>query len=321
MRSTIAKALDLILLIPTLLALPLLWALARLRVMGRASRALTDAVGIAVIRKHYYEPVIFPGDLKIDPSAERNLTGLDLNLTGQLTFLNSFNFSPELAFLPLEPTVSEEGKRRFYFHNGVFESGDAEIYYSVVRFLKPARIIEIGSGYSTLIAQLAISKNRAEDASYDCHHTCVEPYENEWLEKSGAEIERKLVEDCDLSLFQQLHAGDILFIDSTHMIRPQGDVLFECLTLLGSLAPGVIVHIHDIFTPRNYPKSWLLDDRRLWNEQYLLEAFLSFNDSFEVLAALNWLKHNHFDILALRCPILAMEPKREPGSFWFKKTR
>jgi hypothetical protein len=112
---------------------------------------------------------------------------------------------------------------------------------------------------------------------------------------------------------ESLEANDILFIDSSHVIRQQGDVEHEYLRLLGLLRPGVIIHAHDIFTPRDYPAAWVLEDRGLWNEQYLLEAFLSFNDSFEVLAALNYLSHEHRDALCNACPILVKEPGREPG--------
>jgi len=96
-------------------------------------------------------------------------------------------------------------------------------------------------------------------------------------------------------------------------------VLHEYLYLLGLLKPGVIVHAHDIFTPRDYPAEWIIERRYLWNEQYLLEAFLSFNKSFEVLAAVNYLAHEHRSELLRACPVFAEQPDREPGSFWFRK--
>ena len=86
-----------------------------------------------------------------------------------------------------------------------------------------------------------------------------------------------------------------------------------------ALKPGVYVHVHDIFTPRDYPEQWVCVERKLWNEQYLLEAFLSHNREFEVVAALNWLHHHHPDKLGEACPILSLQPEREPGSFWFRR--
>lgn len=94
-----------------------------------------------------------------------------------------------------------------------------------------------------------------------------------WLEEVGVSVVRKKVEEVELSFFSRLQGNDILFIDSSHIICPQGDVLFEYLELLPSLNKGVIVHVHDIFSPKNYLKQWLQDEIWFWNEQYLLEAF------------------------------------------------
>jgi hypothetical protein len=166
----------------------------------------------------------------------------------------------------------------------------------------------------------AIEKNEQEDPAYRCRHICIEPYEMPWLEDIGVQVIRKRVEDVGLDLFESLQHDDVLFIDSSHMIRPQGDVLFEYLQLLPTLNPGVIVHIHDIFTPRDYPRDWIVDKMRMWNEQYLLEAFLTNNSQFEVLLALNYLKHSHPDALGAACPILAQEmDSREPGSIWLRR--
>jgi len=129
---------------------------------------------------------------------------------------------------------------------------------------------------------------------------------------------KERVEDLDLALFDQLGDGDILFIDSSHVIRPHGDVTREVLQILPRLKSGVIVHVHDIFTPRDYPDFWTRQERRLWNEQYLLEAWLSGNRDVEIICALNWLKHNHWDALSQACPMLRRNPAAEPGSFWMR---
>jgi hypothetical protein len=114
----------------------------------------------------------------------------------------------------------------------------------------------------------------------------------------------------------ELAEGDLLFIDSTHMIRPQGDVLMEYLQIIPKLTKGVYVHVHDIFTPKDYLKRWVIDDVRFWNEQYLLEALLTDTKKYQVVAALNYLKHHHYDALHKVCPYLSTE--HEPGSFYFK---
>ena len=177
---------------------------------------------------------------------------------------------------------------------------------------RPRRIVEIGSGQSTLMAILALRANRAEDPRYRCLHLCIEPYEAPWLERAGVAVLRRPVEAVPLQVFDTLEAGDVLFIDSSHMIRPQGDVLFEYLNVLPRLKPGVVVHVHDIFTPHDYPASWLVEHVRFWNEQYLLEAFLTHNRSWKVIGALNFLRHRHFEALSAR--LHDFQRAHEPGS-------
>jgi hypothetical protein len=121
----------------------------------------------------------------------------------------------------------------------------------------------------------------------------------------------------DRAVFDSLQEGDLLFIDSSHVIRPQGDVLCEYLELLPRLNPGVIVHIHDIFTPRDYLKEWVVDKVRFWNEQYLLEAFLSGNSSWKIVAALNFLRHDHYSELQRAVPTL--DQRSTPTSFYIQK--
>ena len=136
-----------------------------------------------------------------------------------------------------------------------------------------------------------------------------------WLEELDVDVIRSLVESCDLSLFDSLQANDILFIDSSHIIRPQSDVLTEYLQIIPLLKPGVVVHVHDIFSPRDYLDSWIREDVRFWNEQYLLEALLSNSDRYEILASLNYLSHDYYSHLKSVCPYLT--PQRQPGSFYF----
>ena len=138
-----------------------------------------------------------------------------------------------------------------------------------------------------------------------------------WLEETEVSVVRKKVEQTNIDFFSELEENDILFIDSSHIIRPNGDVLYEYLELLPTLNTGVIVHVHDIFSPRNYPKNWIKDEVRLWNEQYLLEAFLSHNSEWKVIGALNFLHHNHYQDLKTIAPYLM--PDREPGSFYMRK--
>lgn len=275
-------------------------------------RALLE-VGLLPIRKHYYEPFPYVEDLSRPLDEERNLPGINWNVAGQLEFLQELRYAAEI------PDLKAPAARQLEFRldNGSFESGDAEYLYQLIRAKKPRRIIEIGSGHSTLIAQRAVGRNREEISGYECDHLCVEPFEAPWLEKTGVTVVRKRVETVDLGLFAQLQADDLLFIDSSHVIRPQGDVVTEYLQILPSLKPGVLVHVHDIFSPRDYPPEWVIDRMWLWNEQYLLEAFLTNNDSWKIVGALNLLHHAHFEELRRVCPYLTRD--REPGSFYIQR--
>jgi len=271
------------------------------------------ALGVFPIRNHYYEPQFDFRSAKSPLSQDRLLPGIDWNIAEQLRILDTLTFSQEL----LDTPQSKSGEREFYFNNAMFESGDAEYWYQLIRATKPKRIFEIGSGNSTLMAIKAIRKNQEQVPSYTCKHVCIEPYEMPWLERTGVSVIRKRIEDVEASLFSELGENDILFIDSSHMIRPQGDVLFEYLELLPTLRPGVIVHVHDIFSPKNYPKRWLVDQVKFWNEQYLLEAFLSHNGSWKIMGSLNLLHHRYYEKLKLVAPFLT--PDREPGSFYLRR--
>lgn len=306
-----------------LMAAPVLLAAVLLKGARRAglhrlplSRGVLRRVGMMPIRKHYYEPMVDASMLRTDLTTERELPGIDWNVEGQLEFLAKARFTTELT--GLEGEVSSGGPE-FRFHNGMFEHGDAELFYSLLRLTRPRRLIEVGAGNSTLVALRAIAANRAEDPMYTCRHVCIEPYEVAWLEALDVELVRRPVEELAPAMFEELEAGDVLFIDSSHIIRPQGDVLHEYLNILPRLAEGVIVHVHDIFSPRDYPREWVLGRHRLWNEQYLLEAFLTHNSSWQILAAVNYLHHHHFEALKAACPNL--RPAHEPGSFYLVKRR
>lgn len=273
-------------------------------------------IGVFPIRDHYYEPLFNPLRLKRSLRQDRHLPGINFNDREQLKLLDAFDFNEELLSIPLH----SDGSLSFYYQNDSFLSGDAEFLFNIIRHYRPRKLIEIGCGNSTLMMIEAIVKNRQKDPSYSCEHIAIEPFNAPWLESLGIKPIRKLVEDVDPELFQSLDRNDILFIDSSHMIRPQGDVLREYLELLPSLRNGVLIHVHDIFSPKDYLDLWVLKQVRFWNEQYLLEAFLTLNDQFEVIGALNYLHHHYRAQLCSKCPILASEPEgREPGSFWMRR--
>jgi predicted O-methyltransferase YrrM len=274
------------------------------------SRTIFTRVGVFPILDHYYEPLFQPSHLRFPLSKDRDLPGIEFNAAGQLSLLNRFNYNDEIV----EISKRAQNELTFSFSKGPFRAGDAEYLYNIIRLYKPKRIVELGSGHSTLMAQHAIRKNAEEHGTYHCEHLCIEPYSNRWLEKLPVTVIRSQVETTDKHFFKELKANDILFIDSSHMIRPQGDVLFEYLEVLPVLNTGVLVHVHDIFSPKDYPADWLTKGLVFWNEQYLLEAFLSQNGSYKIVGALNYLKHHHWEEISLKCPMLSLDT--EPGSFW-----
>jgi hypothetical protein len=314
LKTAATRTLDLALAPLVLLTAPFLKAVRRIGLHRLTlCRKCLLWIGVLPIRKHYYEPLVDVAEFRLPPEQERPLPGIDWNVDGQLAFLRSLRYEHELPDL-LAPRSSP---LQFRLQNGSFESGDAELLYQLIRAKRPARFFEIGSGQSTLIARRAILKNAEESPAYNCRHVCIEPFEAPWLEQTGALTIRSRVEDVDRGLFAELAENDVLFIDSSHVIRPQGDVLTEYLEILPSLRPGVIVHIHDIFSPRDYLREWLAESMLLWNEQYLLEAFLTENKSWRILCALNYLGHRHFGELHRACPYLS--PDREPGSFYIQR--
>jgi hypothetical protein len=292
------------------------------RLVAGRRESLPRAVGVwrrmgaEPLRHHYYEPLVFAGDLPEDHwRQDRYLAGWSLEEESQLELLRRFTeYGDEVVALE----GFERGGSRFSYANGFFGPGDADALYCMVRLLRPRRFVEVGAGVSTLVAAAALERNAAEGDG--CDHVCIEPYEAPWLEAlGGVRVQRTRVEDVPGQVFEELTAGDILFIDSSHTVRPGGDVLYELLEILPRLAAGVSIHFHDVFLPGEYPRAWVVELGRRWHEQYMLVAFLAFNSEFGVQLALNWLSRTHPEELRLGCPSLGVFEDRAPGSFWVRR--
>lgn len=312
--DAVAAAVDVVLAPFVLVAAMLLRAVRRVGVERLpVARRILGAVGVFPVADHYYEPLIRPDRLGRPLDMPRVLPGIDLRTEAQLALLREFRFSEELR----EYATGTRQAEHYFFGNGYFDGGDAEFLHHFVRTRRPRRVVEIGSGFSTRLVMAALRRNATDDPTYRCEHVCIEPYEAPWLEHAAVTVLRQPVEMVDRAIFGALEAGDLLVIDSSHVIRPQGDVLTELLEVVPSLRPGVLVHVHDVFTPRDYPKEWVVDKMRLWNEQYLLEAFLTANREWHVVAAVNHLWHDHRETLAEVCPFLSDD--RPPGSFYIER--
>lgn len=184
-------------------------------------------------------------------------------------------YAGEYNSFPREPA----GDGRFYLHNEFFGPVDAEVLYCLVRHLQPRTIIEVGSGYSSLLVRMALEKNGPAAGRL----TCIDPSPRADVAAAADVQVLKPVEQVDVDTFAVLSSDDILFVDSSHVVTTGGDLNFIFFQVLPALAPGVLVHFHDICLPRDYLYEWVVSEKRGYTEQYLLLALLSGNGEYEVL--------------------------------------
>lgn len=273
------------------------------------------------LRAHYYLPI--PDELDLEcAQRESKLPGVEINDNVCLDFLTQVvnKYKAEFSNFP----VAKSNSLGYFLANGTFMAVDGNVYYAVIREFRPRTVIEIGSGNSTLLAANAIRQNLA-DGGHATQLVCVEPFPAAYLEDGSVpevSLIKERVQNVPLSLFESLQSGDVLFIDSTHALRAGGDVYWEFCEILPRLAPGVLVHIHDISLPKPYPASYA-KNRWYWNEQYLLQAFLAFNQKFKVIWPGNYLFCRHRSVLdSAFCPELGQMidafPDATPTSFWLR---
>jgi Methyltransferase domain len=170
----------------------------------------------------------------------------------------------------------------FYVQNSQYGGLDALTLFCMLRSLKPKTLMEIGSGFSTLLS--ADVNRRFFNGAMSV--VCIEPYPLDFLRTGVPGVARLMqskVEDVPIETFSALDKGDVLFIDTSHVSKTGSDVNHIYFEILPRLKAGVIVHIHDIFLPEDYPKSWVIDDGRGWNEQYVVRALLMYSSVFEVV--------------------------------------
>lgn len=273
--------------------------------------------GIHILPVSYYSPV--PNMLELRNKLEKwdnpmEMQGFDWNEEGQYYIMsNVFNlYSKECDF----PQIEKERLNDYdYFIEGSnYPIGDAFILHCLIRHYKPKRIIEIGSGFSTLVAARAGKFNTPPPELIS-----IDPFPSKFedvLSKGFPGFKRLEVipvENLPVDYFNSLQENDILFIDSTHVIKPNGDILYLYLNVIPRLKPGVIVHAHDIFLPFNYPKKWVFENHWFWNEQYLLWAYLLFNHEFEIIFSAHYMKKYIKELQTI------FHGYWTGGSFWFRK--
>ena len=267
---------------------------------------------------HFYSPIASMDDVRqrekeIFELVPRTLQGIDLNELGQLSLLEEFkNYYLDHPF-----KAEQQDNLRYCFENPSYSYSDALFLYCMIRHVRPKRFVEVGSGYSSCVT---LDTNELFfDNTIAC--TFIDPYPQ--LLKSLVrpdECDRiKILPDklqgMDLSLFKELSAGDILFIDSTHISKVDSDVNYIFFKILPILQSGVYIHFHDIFYPFEYPKKWIYEGRS-WTECYLLRGFLSYNSDFEICAFNTFLEYFHADWFDFNMPLCM---KNKGGSIWLRK--
>lgn len=279
--------------------------------------------GFLPIPVHFYSPLPDIDDLKQREVWEQksSLVGIDFNEDGQVALLQDLGkrFAMECSW-----ALTSEKHTDFVLQNSTFSYGCAASTHSMIRNFRPGKVIEIGSGFSSRVIFRALEMNHREDGR-PFNYTVVDPYPGEVVRNGGLHISTLLtqrVELLDTEFFNRLAASDILFIDSSHAAKIGSDVNFLFLEVLPRLAPGVIVHIHDISLPYEYAKTYCVSEelRQFWTEQYLLQALLCGNREFEVLLAMNFLMTDHFDNFKKSFP--GYDRTKSPnnsGSFWLRR--
>jgi len=267
---------------------------------------------LQVVPDFFYTPVFSPSDLPDAVWAGTFPACGKFDLAAQRAFVeNLSHFRDELATFPVDPDATDE--TTYFWNNDQFSHSDAALYYALIRRLRPGRIVEVGSGHSTKLALQAIRQNQSGSI------LCIEPHPPAWLRKmSGTiEIQPTPVQSVPDSVFLDLEAGDVLFIDGSHISKTGSDVNHLFLRILPRLPAGVLVQIHDICLPFEYPRAWSEEFLCYWNEQYVLAALLANNPKFEVLVGVYYLHREDPRLLRSLIPDL---PGVMPGggSLWLK---
>jgi predicted O-methyltransferase YrrM len=264
---------------------------------------------VALWRQHpYVAPGHFYSPLTTDEDAQRaeawrgntDITGIDLRADAQL----------ELA-AKLRPMWTVPTSTRYDPDNPQYGAADAAVLKSMLLHERPPRILEVGSGYST-----AIMLDAADETGMQI--SCVEPYPDRLFgrlqpgDRQRIDLQRVGAQDVPVERFASLEAGDVLFIDSTHVAKAGSDVIWLYLHVLPHVQPGVLVHIHDIFWPFEYPSEWL-QQHRDWTELYLLRAMLTGTASWRIELFSSWLWTVHPETV----PDELRDPG--PGNIWLRK--
>lgn len=268
---------------------------------------------------HFYSPIMSLEEIKQNEGriwcGEKvdGVLGVNLNTESQINLVKEFGkIYKDLPFTP-----EKNNKLRYYYSNNFYSYSDAIFLYSIIRHYNPKKIIEVGSGFSSALMM------DVNDIffNHSIELTFVEPYPDRLIglignDKNRVKLIKEKVQDTSLKIYEELSSGDILFIDSSHIVKTGSDVNFIISEILPRLKPGVLIHFHDIFYPFEYPKTWVYGGRN-WNEDYFIKSFLMYNDSFEITLFSSYL-HKHHRHIFENMPLCY---KNFGGNLWLTKIK
>jgi Methyltransferase domain len=267
---------------------------------------------------HFYSPIISVDEIRRRESeiwndTKRNgIAGIELRTDDQILLVSKLaKFYDEIPF-----KLEKQESIRYYYDNNYYLYSDAIILYSMMRHFRPAKIIEIGSGFSSAV----MLDTNEFFFKRSINFTFIEPYPERLFsvikesDKQTSRVIQNNVQSISLDIFAELEPGDILFVDSTHVAKTGSDVNYILFEILPILKSGVLIHFHDIFYPFEYIKEWVLKGYN-WNEAYFLRAFLSYNTKFEIKLFSEYLHRYHKQVFK----DMPLTYVNTGGSLWLEK--
>ncbi len=267
---------------------------------------------------HYYSPIVSVPEIKKDEhriwkeDIPDILPGIDLNVDHQIQLMDKLkDYYSEIPF-QAEPKESF----RYYYKNDYYSYTDAIVLYTMLQHFKPERIIEVGSGFSSAV-MLDTNEHFLKEK---IHLEFIEPNPKRLYsifndeDRENIKVNEKLVQHIPISKFKDLQAGDILFIDSSHVAKTDSDLNFILFEILPNLNKGVLIHFHDIFYPFEYPKEWVFSGRN-WNENYILRAYLMHANAYKIILFADYLHTKHPETFSK----MPLAYQNTGGCLWLEK--
>jgi hypothetical protein len=285
------------------------------------ARMAVPPPGTTIPAGHFYSPIVEPTDPQVRKVCAEFATseiggGEDLKIDEDLVLQTLLRISEHYGKVAF-PETKQDGFR-YYYENPMYSYGDAIVLSCMLLDLRPRRLIEVGSGFSSCAAMDTCDRflNGSVEFSF------IEPHPDSLLSLLDARdpyrkrVHRTQLQDAPLEMFAELKANDILFIDSSHVVKIGSDVNYCFFRVLPVLKPGVVIHFHDIFYPFEYPPTWITDERLSWSEAYLLHAFLQYNDRYRIIYFNHFAERRFCAVLEERMPLCL---RNSGGGIWLRK--